>query len=108
MISFTVGATGADWFYLAKGNVGYIIAGIIKLIIFLLIIALPCGFYWYLFCHCLGNERKREFDIYFAKRIITVILIIILVLVAIWWLVDWIRILTESFKDGNNVSLKNW
>ena len=32
LLSFFVGNFGADWFYLASGNGGYIVAGIIKLI----------------------------------------------------------------------------
>lgn len=26
----------------------------------------------------------------------------------VWWLVDWIRILTDSFSDGNGVPLADW
>ena len=32
LISIFVGVTGADWFYLARGNIAYIVAGVFKLI----------------------------------------------------------------------------
>ena len=32
IISFLFGPLGADWFYLARGSIGYIIAGIFKLL----------------------------------------------------------------------------
>ncbi|KAG5178225.1 hypothetical protein JKP88DRAFT_169122 [Tribonema minus] len=33
LLSFFVGYLGADWFYLADGDAGYIVAGVFKLII---------------------------------------------------------------------------
>lgn len=32
LLSFLIGEFGADWFYLARGNAGYIIAGVFKLL----------------------------------------------------------------------------
>ena len=32
LLSFLVGGLGVDWFYLARGNVGYIVAGVFKLL----------------------------------------------------------------------------
>merc|ERR1712147_385457 len=32
LLSFLIGSTGADWFYLSAGNGGYIAAGIFKLL----------------------------------------------------------------------------
>jgi hypothetical protein len=61
LVSFFVGEFGVDWFILARGNAGYIVAGIFKL--------LTAGGF------------------------------------GIWWLVDWIRVLCESFHDGNGVAL---
>ncbi|CAF5042852.1 unnamed protein product, partial [Rotaria sp. Silwood1] len=58
------GVFGADWFYLAAGNGGYIAAGVFKLLTF-------------------GG-------------------------LGIWALVDWIRVLTDSFPDGQGVSLQDW
>lgn len=34
LISFFVGSFGADWFYLANGDAGYIVAGVFKLLTF--------------------------------------------------------------------------
>jgi TM2 domain-containing membrane protein YozV len=34
LISFFVGSFGADWFYLASGDAGYIVAGVFKLLTF--------------------------------------------------------------------------
>lgn len=64
LLSFFVGPLGVDWFYLARGDVGYNVAGAFKLI-------------------TIGG-------------------------LGIWWLVDWIRILDDSFSDGNGVSLSDW
>jgi TM2 domain-containing membrane protein YozV len=64
LLSFLVGGLGADWFYLASGNAGYIVAGVFKL--------LTAG--------GLG----------------------------VWFLVDWIRVLCDSFNDGNGVALSSW
>jgi TM2 domain-containing membrane protein YozV len=64
LLSFLIGALGADWFYLSVGNSGYIVAGVFKLL-------------------TLGG-------------------------LGIWWLVDWIRILTNGFSDGNGIGLLEW
>lgn len=64
LLSFFLGAFGADWFYLSVGNGGYIAAGVFKML-------------------TLGG-------------------------IGIWWFVDWIRILTNSFVDGQGVALLEW
>ncbi|CAH6421657.1 TM2 domain protein [uncultured virus] len=64
LLSIFVGEWGVDWFYLAKGNPGYIVAGVFKLLT--------------------GGG------------------------LGIWWLVDWIRILADTFKDGNHMPLGDW
>ena len=64
LVSFFVGFLGVDWFVLAKGNAGYIVAGVFKL--------LTGG---------MGG---------------------------IWWLIDWIRILCDTFYDGNGYPLGSW
>ena len=64
LLSFLVGGVGADWFYLAGGNGGYIAAGVFKLL-------------------TMGGF-------------------------GIWWLVDWIRVLTDSFPDGQGAPLLDW
>jgi TM2 domain len=101
LLSFLIGTTGADWFYLAQGSGAYITAGVFKLLTGIAGIILPCAF-----C-CLGFARSDK-----SKTIGFVCLTLTVVLCSmangIWWLVDWIRILTGSFKDGNGVALKNW
>lgn len=101
LLSFLIGATGADWFYLAVGNGGYITAGVFKLLTGIFGIIAPC------LCLCAGGLRSDK------SKAAGFILIAVLVGVAtitnsIWWIVDWIRILTDSFKDGNSIGLKNW
>ena len=64
LVSFLVGVLGVDWFVLAKGKAGYIVAGVFKLLTF-------------------GG-------------------------LGVWWLVDWIRVLADSFHDGNGAPLQTW
>lgn len=64
LLSFFIGVFGADWFYLASGNAGYIVAGIFKLI-------------------TIGGF-------------------------GVWALVDWIRVLNNTFPDGQGVALEDW
>lgn len=65
LISFLVGELGVDWFVLAKGNGGYIGAGVAKLLT--------------------GGG------------------------LGVWWVVDWVRVLTDSWVDGNGHRLcKDW
>ncbi len=101
LLSFLVGATGADWFFLARGSTVYIIAGVFKLLTGIAGIILPCAF-----C-CLGFAKSNRGK---TCGFICLTLIIVTSTAAnsIWWLADWIRILTGTFKDGNNVGLKNW
>jgi hypothetical protein len=59
-----------------------------------------------------GDLRKRG-DKRNVCYIIASVLIGIFVILCglcntIWYMVDWIRILTDDFKDGNGVTLKNW
>ena len=61
LLSFFIGAYGADWFYLSAGNSDYICLGVLKLF--------TCGG-----CY-------------------------------VWWLVDWIRVLTDTFLDGQGRAL---
>jgi len=64
LLSWFVGFFGVDWFILARGNPGYIVAGVFKLL-------------------TVGG-------------------------LGIWWLVDWIRILTDDFHDGNGIPIGPW
>lgn len=112
LLSFFAGNVGADWFYLASGNTGYIVAGVFKLITGFFFIAGSC------FICCItccaqykgvgnGNSIFQIGGVVLGIAI-TVIMIICSLTNSIWYVVDWIRILTDSFKDGNGVSLKSW
>jgi hypothetical protein len=107
LLSFLVGNLGADWFYLSQGKTAYIVAGVFKLLtgIFLyfgivFIIVALC---------CLGSDRSKLRAIGAGLGIFISILCVLCVLCnVIWYTVDWIRILSDAFKDGNAVDLKSW
>ncbi len=96
LISIYVGIFGVDWFYLSRGNIGYIVGGICKLLI-------SCG------C-CTGWPLLT-----FRKRRLSGIMIMIGYAINIlfssislaWWVIDWARILANKFPDGNGVKLKH-
>lgn len=88
LLSFFLGEFGVDWFYLCRNDGGYIVAGIFKLIgSFVLTGLLVCFF---------GGDYKST-----LKGVASL-------WISIFWLVDWIRILTNDFPDGNHVDLKGW
>ena len=97
LVSFFVGTLGVDWFYLSRGNAGYIIAGIIKLL-------LSCG------C-CVGwpfvlmGAAKKPRNYVVIGNVLSVIFTAVSL---IWWLVDWIRILANVFYDGHGAPLQPW
>ena len=96
-VSFFVGTFGVDWFVLSRGNAGYIIAGIIKMII-----SLGCCIGWpFVFF-----SRQRKFGQYVVLG--SFISAILTTAALIWWLIDWIRILADAFYDGNGVPLQPW
>ena len=107
LLSFFVGNFGADWFYLASGNGGYIVAGIFKLITGIFLIGGSCFLCCTMICSAVDKSSIKACGI-----VLSVIVIVLMILCSltnsIWYLVDWIRILTNSFKDGNGVSLKDW
>eukprot|EP01116_Phalansterium_solitarium_P006123 TRINITY_DN18428_c0_g1_i1.p1 TRINITY_DN18428_c0_g1~~TRINITY_DN18428_c0_g1_i1.p1 ORF type:complete len:172 (+),score=45.65 TRINITY_DN18428_c0_g1_i1:75-590(+) len=93
LLSFFVGAYGGDRFYL-----GYIGAGVGKLILTLAPCILPYFFCCFL---CADPERKRS-----------VLAIALYVLtsctglgVVVWWLTDWILILTDQLPDVDGNAL---
>jgi TM2 domain-containing membrane protein YozV len=98
LLSFFVGTFGVDWFYLSRGNAGYIIAGIIKVII-----SLGCFIGWPLALMSSKSEKTRR-NVAFGN----VINAIFTAASVIWWLTDWIRILSNVFYDGNGVPLQPW
>jgi hypothetical protein len=97
LVSFFVGILGIDWFYLSRGNGGYIVAGIIKLLI-----SCGCLFGWP-FLYATGTKKSRNYII--TGNVINGILTAISL---IWWLTDWIRILADTFHDGHGAPLKPW
>lgn len=101
ILSIILGSTGADWFYLANGSVFYIVLGSIKLATGVLGLLLPC------ILGIVGCLRADD-----AKKPLYALIIVTIALLSLanaaWWLADWIRILLDTFKDGNGVSLKPW
>ena len=92
-----VGALGVDWFYLSRGNAGYIIVGIIKLLI-----SLGCCIGWPFILVGVGKKSRSYLLI---GNTVNIILTTISV---IWWLTDWIRVLANVFYDGNAATLQPW
>lgn len=96
--SFFAGPFGADWFYLSRSNLAYIITGVLKLLI-------ECGSIAAWLISFFGSEypifetNKTKF-----RRIKTFLALISFV----WWIVDWSRILGNRFPDGNGVALSSW
>lgn len=97
LISIYFGVFGVDWFYLSRGNIGYILIGIIKLSF-----ACGCCSGWPLLT--LGTRRLSGVMIMIGY--ITSILFSLGSL--IWWVIDWGRILTNKFPDGNGIELKHF
>lgn len=97
LLSFFVGVFGIDWFVLSRSNSGYIIAGIIKLIITLI-----CVISWPI---TIRRFSKKDSSVLSISNIISVLLSLT---TFIWWLTDWIRVLAGVFKDGNGAPLQPW
>ncbi|CAF1031549.1 unnamed protein product [Adineta steineri] len=97
LVSFFVGIFGVDWFVLSRGNAGYIVAGIIKLII-----SCGCCFGW---VFILTNSRNKSRTSNVFGNVVNAILAVISL---VWWLTDWIRILADVFYDGNGAPLQPW
>ncbi len=96
LISIYFGIFGVDWFYLSRGNGGYIIVGICKLLI-----SCGCCSGWPLLT--LGTRRLSGIMI-----MIGYIISILFSLTSLaWWVTDWARILANKFLDGNGVELKH-
>lgn len=98
LVSFFVGYFGVDWFLLSRGVAGYIVVGIVKLLV-----SLGCFLGWPM---VIVNARKQK-----GKRFVTCcnIVNVVLTLVSfVWWLIDWIRVLADVFYDGNGAPLQSW
>ena len=97
LVSFFVGLFGIDWFVLSRGNPGYIVTGIIKLII-----SLAFCFGWAFILR--GAAKKDRNQI----RLAYIINILLTATSILWWLTDWIRVLADVFYDGNRAPLQPW
>lgn len=93
LLSFFLGSAGADRFYL-----GYLVTGVFKLLMTLMlciIICLP------LVCLCCMDERYHS-----ACITCSILGFIFLFLgIWIWWLVDWLLIVTNSIPDSQGYPL---
>ena len=97
LVSFFVGVLGIDWFVLARGNAGYIVAGIIKLLI-----SLACAIGWPVLVVRFSKKDSR------LLAIGNVINATLSLTAFVWWLTDWIRILANVFADGHGAPLLSW
>ncbi|CAF1535935.1 unnamed protein product [Rotaria magnacalcarata] len=97
LVSFFFGTFGVDWFVLSRGQAGYIIAGIIKMVI-----SFGCIFGW---PAIIVGVSKKNANIILLAQVINVTLS---VTSFIWWLTDWIRILADVFYDGYGAPLQSW
>ena len=92
MLSIWLGGLGADWFYLSNGDAGYICTGIVKL--FMIFV----GTSFFSFCFAVvASDAKLLGYCCGACALISYIG------GPIWWLVDWIRILCDSFPSADGV-----
>ena len=96
LLSFFAGGFGADWFYLSRGSVNYIIVGIVKLIMISQAGICCCT----VSLGCCSIKEKM-------KNICWPCGCLVSLGVFIWWLVDWARILTNNFDDGNGWKLED-
>ena len=95
LLSFFLGGFGADWFYLSRGFEIFIIIGIVKFILISL-----AGFCFFSFdlklCKC--ELGKIAF--------LVPCLWIVRLFIFLWWVVDWARVLTNTFTDGSGMQLQ--
>jgi hypothetical protein len=97
LVSVYFGILGIDWFYLSRENSGYIMLGILKLLI-----SCGCCSGWPLLV--LGTYRLSG-----VKIISGYIISILFSLISFtWWITDWARILANKFPDGNGIELKHF
>ena len=98
LISFFAGGFGADWFYLSRGVFIYIVVGIVKLLLIGQAGICCCQARCETCCCCctFGDCLKTCFGP--CGWLISIGIFI-------WWVVDWVRILTDSFPDGKGVEL---
>ncbi|PRP84759.1 mitochondrial RNA-splicing protein MRS3-like [Planoprotostelium fungivorum] len=93
LLSFFLGTLGAERFYL-----GQVELGITKLLLCLFICILPCCLLW---LACMVPERQ----IGRMAALPTMMTVLVILAVFVWWMTDWILILTNKVTDVNGVSL---
>ena len=94
LLSFFLGGFGADWFYLSRGVFTYIMVGIIKLLLIGQAGCCCCSFKF----DCCSFKEGMEKCFGPCSWIVGLG-------VFLWWVVDWARVLTNNFPDGNGMEL---
>jgi hypothetical protein len=91
ILSFILGSAGIDWFVLSRKDSLYILCGILKLLI-----SAGC---------CIWSPLAARSKSKNATTAASCLSVSLTFIAFVWWLVDWIRILFNSFPDGNGASL---
>lgn len=89
--SLFFGYTGLDWFVLSRQNFLYVLTGLLK---FLLTLA-----------SCIWARLVIINQTQTSMIVAGSVTISLAILTFIWWLIDWIRIVRNTFPDGNGVLL---
>lgn len=91
VISFFTGGVGADWFFLSRHNVLYILVGFAKVLIFI--------------ASCIWNRLAAMTATQTSLTMASCFATCLPVISFFWWLTDWIRIFFNYFPDGNGAPL---
>jgi hypothetical protein len=91
LVSFIMGIAGIDWFVLSRKDSLYILCGILKFLI-----AAGC---------CIWSPLAAKSKSSSATTAASCLSVSLTLISFIWWIVDWIRILVNSFPDGNGAPL---
>lgn len=91
VLSFLFGFVGIDWFFLSRKDTLYILCGILKLLI-----STGC---------CIWSPLAAKSKSKNATTAASCLSVSLTLIAFIWWFVDWIRVLFNSFPDGNGASL---
>ena len=103
LVSFFLGMTGADWFYLSNHSTYYIGIGALK---FMLIGLAGFVTYYYMMGFLLIFQTLADpSSVTSRKKIGVGFYVALLVVLMLWWLIDWMRVLTGHFKDGSGQDL---
>lgn len=91
ILSFLGGSVGIDWFVLSRRDSLYILCGILKFLI-----SAGC---------CIWSPLAARSNSKTATTAASCLSVSLTMIAFIWWLVDWSRILFNSFPDGNGAPL---